>query len=155
VIDSHVRRRYQDQLGVRERIEATSPVVVPDARGSHPPVRYRFEKQENVGLIHSATAERKRLQHSVDRLLVAAEYVTGEWLGNDLIFARSWPRSDRQDRQKRPEDFILHDFVGPRHGIQNARVEVTGLSIELSTINYLLGIDQGCKPVYRGIPRQG
>jgi hypothetical protein len=40
-----------------------------------------FDEPENLSLIHSTPAERKRLQHSVDRLLVAAEHVTGEWFG--------------------------------------------------------------------------
>src|SRR5215831_11417844 len=81
MIDSHVRRRYQDRLGVGERLVAIFPVVIPDAGRSHSPVRHGLNEQENVGLIYSTAAERKGLQHSVDRLLVAAEHVTGEGLG--------------------------------------------------------------------------
>ena len=81
MIDGHVRRRYQDRLGVRERIVAVLPVLVPDAGRSHSPVRHGLNEQENVGLIYGAPAERKGLQHTVNRLLVAAENITGEGLG--------------------------------------------------------------------------
>jgi DNA-binding NtrC family response regulator len=86
---------------VRERIVALFPVVVPDAGRSHSPAGHRFDEQENVSLIHSTPAERKRLQHSVDRPLVAAKDVTGErfwqWPGNvrelENIMERSVIRS--------------------------------------------------------------
>jgi hypothetical protein len=46
-------------------------------------------------------------------------------------------------RNRLVHDNNLHDFVGPRNGVQNGRVEVTGRSIGLFAVNHLLGIDQG------------
>jgi len=54
---------------------------VSPARTSNSSVRHGLNELENVGLIYSTAAERKGLQHTVDRLLVAAEHVTGEGLG--------------------------------------------------------------------------
>lgn len=77
VIDNYVGRRYQDRFGVRERIVAILSVVVPDARGSHSPVRHGLNEQRDIGLIYGAPAERKGLQDSIDRLLISAEHVAG------------------------------------------------------------------------------
>ena len=86
MIDSYVGRRYQNPIGVREKIVAILPVVVPDARGSHSSVRHGLNEQENIGLIYGATAERKGLQHSVDRLLISAEHIAGKRFGERLDF---------------------------------------------------------------------
>ena len=84
MIDSDVGRRYQNRFGVRERIVAILPVVVPDARGSHSSVRHGQNEQGNIGLIYGATAERKGLQHAIDRPLISAEHVAGKRLGERL-----------------------------------------------------------------------
>src|SRR5580658_1923678 len=77
MFDGYVRRRYQDGFGMRERVETILPIIIPDARGSNTPVRHGFNKQEDIGLIYGATAERKRLHHAIDRLLISAEHVSG------------------------------------------------------------------------------
>jgi hypothetical protein len=66
---------------VRERIVAVLPVVIPDTGRPHSAIRHGLNKQENVGLIYRTPSERKGLQHAVDRPLITAEHVAGEWLG--------------------------------------------------------------------------
>src|SRR5215813_8327624 len=75
VIDSHIRRGYQDRLGMRKRIIAIFPVIMSDAGRSHSSVRHGLNEHEDIGLIYGAPAERKRLQHAIDRLLILAEQV--------------------------------------------------------------------------------
>src|SRR5262249_50230535 len=75
VIDSHIWRRYQNRLGMRERIIAIFPVIIPDAGRSHSSVRHGLNEHEHIGLIYGASAERKRLQHTIVRLLISAEHV--------------------------------------------------------------------------------
>jgi hypothetical protein len=136
---------------VRERIEAVLPVVVPDAGRSHSPVRHGLNEQEDIGLIYGSSAERKRLQHTIDRLLISAEQVAGKRFGERLdLREQLFKFGVSEDRQKRPEDFVFHDFVGPENGVEDSRVEITGLSVGLAAVNDLLGIDQGRKPFDNG-----
>ena len=71
---------------MRKRIVAILPVVIPDAGRSHSSERHGLDKHENVGLIYSTPTERQGLQYSVDSLLVATEYVTGEGFRQRLDF---------------------------------------------------------------------
>ena len=86
VIDGDVGRRYQDRLGMCERVVPILAVVIPDAGGSDPSVRHGLNEQENIGLIYGAAAERKGLQHPIDRRLISAENVAGKRCGERLYF---------------------------------------------------------------------
>ena len=136
---------------MRQRIVAVLPVVVADTGCSHSTVWHGLNKQENIRLIYRAATERKGLQHAVDHLLVAAENVSGEGFGKRLDLLNKFSKVGiSENRQKRPENLVLHDFVGPGNGVEDSRVEITGLRVGLPTVNNLLGIDQGCKPFDSG-----
>src|SRR5246127_3905114 len=151
VVDRHVRQRYQDRFGVRERVVSRFPVVVPDARGSHSSVRHGLNEQEDVGLIHGAPAKRNRLQDPIDGLLISAEDIAGKRFGERLDLLNKLSKVGViEDRQKRPENLIFHDFVGPGNRVEDSRVEITGLSVGLPAVNHLPGIDQGRKPFDSG-----
>jgi len=151
VIDRHVGRGNQDRLGVREGIVAVLPVVVPQARGSYSSVRHGLDEQEDISLIYGAAAEGKGPQHPIDHLLISAEDITGERFGQRLDLRDQLSKVGvGEDGQKRPEDLIFHDFVGPRNRVEDGRIEITSRSVGLPAVNDLLGIDQGRKPFDRG-----
>ena len=115
MVDCHVWRRYQDGLSVSKGVETVLTIIISDTSCSHSSIRHGLNEQENVGLIYGAPAERKGLQHTVNRLLVAAENITGEGLGNDLIFSSNFPRSENvkigKSGPKISSSMILSDQV--------------------------------------------
>lgn len=128
---------------MRERIVAVFSVVVPDARASNPSIRHGFDEQEDVGLIHGAPAEREGLHDPIDCPLISAEHVAGKRLGERLDLGEQLSEIGvSEDRQKRAEDFVLHHFVGPGNRVEDGRIEITGRSVGLPTVNDLLWIDQ-------------
>src|SRR5215472_14154467 len=147
VIDSYVGRRDENRFCVCERIVTVLPVVVPQTRGSHSPVRHGLNEEKDIGLVHGAAAKGKGLQHMIYGLLVSAKYVTGEglWQGLDLVEQLS-EVGVSEDWQKRSEDFVFHDLVGPGNRVQDARVEIMRRGIGLSAIDHLLAINQRRKP---------
>src|SRR5262249_12609823 len=94
VIDRHIRRGYQDRLGMRKRIIAIFPVIMSDAGRSHSSVRHGLNEHEDIGLIYGAPAERKRLQHAIDRLLILAEQVDSKRFRERLDLREYFPRSE-------------------------------------------------------------
>ena len=121
-------------------------VVIADPGCSYSSVRHGFNKQKDIGLVYSASSEGKRLQKAVDCFLVPAEHVAGERLWHRLNLRDQRTKVGiSEDGQKRSEDFVLHDFVGPGNRVEDGWIEIARRSVGLSTVNNLLGIDQCCK----------
>src|SRR5713101_670072 len=84
VVDCHVWGRYQDGLSVRKGVEAVLTVIISDPGRSYSSIRHGLNEQENVGLIYRASSERERVQHTVDRLLIATKEIAGKRSGHRL-----------------------------------------------------------------------
>src|SRR5215510_10295908 len=115
-----------------------------DARGSDSSVWHRFNEQENVGLVDGAAAEGKGPEHMVNGSLVSAEDVSGERLRQRLdLREQPFKIGEGQNGQNRTEDFIFHDFVRPRDGVQNRGSQVASRFIKVATGYDLAWINQG------------
>src|SRR6266852_2103002 len=89
------------------------------------------------------TVKGQAREEMIDSLLVTAEEEAGK---------RFWPplhlkngRIDvlvREDRQKRPKDLILHDWIVPRHGIEDCRIDVARFRVRRTTGDDLLLVNE-------------
>src|SRR5580658_6755451 len=97
----------------------------------------------NIHLIDGSAAKGQAREEMIDRLLVTAEEEAGKrfWallhLKNGLIDVFV-----REDRQKRPEDLILHNWIVPRHGIEDCRIDVARFRVRRTAGDDLLLIDE-------------
>src|SRR5580693_8755430 len=97
----------------------------------------------NIHLVDRSAAKGQAREEMIDSLLVTAEEEGGKrfWAllhlkhgGIDVLV--------REDRQKRPKDLILHDWIVPRHGIQNCRIDVTRCRVRRTTGDDLFLINE-------------
>src|ERR1700677_1520944 len=100
----------------------------------------------NIHLIDRSAAKRQAREEMIDSLLVTAEKEGGKrfWA---LLHLKNC-RIDvlvREDRQKRPQNLILHDWIVPRHGIENCRIDVARFRVRRTTGDDLLLIDEPCQ----------
>src|SRR5580692_7718935 len=130
MFDCHVRRRDENRFRMRQSVKTGLTVVVADARESDASERHGFNEQMNVHLVDCATAERQAREEVVDRLLVTAEKETGKrfWMLLHLTNGRIHVFIG-EDRENRPEDFVLHDWVVPGDRIQDRGIEVARLAV--------------------------
>src|ERR1700730_14171254 len=97
----------------------------------------------NIHLIDRSAAKGQAREEMIDSLLVTGEEEAGKrfWA---LLHLKNG-RIDvlvREDRQKRPKDLILHDWIVPRHGIKNCRIDVTRFRVRRTTGDDLLLINE-------------
>src|SRR5260370_2637364 len=88
----------------------------------------------NIHLIDRSAAKGQAREEMIDRLLVTAEEEAGKrfWA---LLHLKNG-RIDvlvREDRQERPKDLILHDWIVPRHGIEDCRIDVARFPVRRTT----------------------
>src|SRR5580698_6845097 len=125
MFDCHVRRRDENRFRMRQSVKTGLTVVVADARESDASERHGFNEQMNVHLVDRATAEGQAREEVVDHLLVTAEKETGKGFGTLLHLTNGRIHVFiGEDRENRPEDFVLHDRVVPRYRIQDRGIEV-------------------------------
>src|SRR5580658_5707912 len=97
----------------------------------------------NIHLIDCSAAKGQACEEMIDSLLVTAEEEAGKRLWALLHLKNG--RIDvlvREDRQKRPKDLILHDWIVPRHGIEDCRIDVARFRVRGATGDDLLLINE-------------
>src|SRR5580700_11242318 len=97
----------------------------------------------NIHLIDCSAAKGQACEEMIDSLLVTAEEETGKrfWA---LLHLKNG-RIDvlvREDGQKRPKDLILHDWIVPRHRIEDCRIDVARFRVGRTTGDDLLLINE-------------
>src|SRR5271155_297815 len=113
-----------------ESVKTVLPVVMTDAGVSNTSERHRLHKQRNIHLIDRSAAKGQAGEEMIDGLLVAAEEEARQRFWVLLYFKNG--RIDvlvREYRQKRPKDFILHNWIVPRDGIEDRRIDVARLRV--------------------------
>src|SRR5580658_4689087 len=97
----------------------------------------------NIHLIDRSAAKGQAREEMIDSLLVTAEEEAGKrfWA---LLHLKNG-RIDvlvREDRQKRPKDLVLHDWIVPGHGIKDGRIDVARFRVRRTTGDDLLLINE-------------
>src|SRR5580700_321622 len=96
----------------------------------------------NIHLVDRSAAKRQAREEMIDSLLVRAEEEGGKrfWV---LLHLKNCciDVPIREDRQKRPKD-LLHDWIVPRHGIEDCRIDVARFRVRRTTSDDLLLIDE-------------
>src|SRR5277367_6204980 len=94
----------------------------------------------DVHLVDRSAAKGETREEMIDSLLVTAEEEARKrfWV---LLHLENG-RVDVlvcEDRQQRPKDLILHDWIVPRHGIEDCRIDVPRFRVRRTTgDNFLL-----------------
>src|SRR5260370_28259440 len=111
----------------------------------------------NIHLIDRSAAKGQAREEMIDSLLVTAEKEAGKGFGTLLHLKNG--RIDvlvREDRQKRPKNLILHDWIVPRHGIEDCRIDVARFRVRRTTGDDLLLINEPRKALtsfWADVPR--
>src|ERR1700721_3648152 len=112
MLDSHVRRRNQNRLCMREGVKTGLAVVMTDAGGSNTAEGHRFDKQMNVHLIDRTAAQGQAGEEVIDCLLVAAKQEAGKRLRMLFHLANgSVHILVGEDWEKRPKDLVPQSGV--------------------------------------------
>src|ERR1700722_5059876 len=97
----------------------------------------------NIHLVDRSAAKGQAREEMIDSLLVTVEEEAGKRLWALLHFNNG--RIDvlvREDRQKRPENLTLPDWIVPGHGIEDCRIDVARFRVRRTTGNDLLLINE-------------
>src|SRR6202030_2239363 len=97
----------------------------------------------NIHLIDRSAAKGQAREEMIDSLLVTGEEEAGKrfWA---LLHLKNG-RIDvlvRENRQKRSKDLILHDWIVPRHGIEDCRIDVARFRVRRASGDNLLLINE-------------
>src|SRR5580692_2634284 len=96
-----------------------------------------------IHLINRSAAKGQAREEMIDSLLVTAEEEGGKRFWAPLHLKNG--RVDvlvREDRQKRPKDLVLHDWIVPRHRIEDCRIDVARFRVRRTTGDDLLLINE-------------
>ena len=97
----------------------------------------------NIHLIDRSATKGQAREEMIDSLLVTAEEEAGKRFWALLHLENG--RIDvlvSEDRQKRPEELILHDWIVPRHGIEDCWIDVARFRVRHTTGDDLLLINE-------------
>src|SRR5580658_983148 len=122
-----------------ESVKAILPVVVTDAGISNASEGHRLYKQMNIHLIDRSAAKGEAGEEMIDSFLVVAEEESGERFGALLHFENGRVNLlVGEDRKKRSEDLIVHNWIVPRDGIEDCGIDVARCGVRRTAGDDLL-----------------
>ena len=123
---------------MREAAEAVTPVVAAHAAVSNAAEGHPARRQVDDGVVDAPAAERQRVQHAALHGAVFREQVARQRMrpcggeGNRFVEA-----ADGQNRQNRPEDFLLHDRAVRRNIAEDGRRNAQGGGVNTAAVDDL------------------